>query len=296
MVALVTNAAATPQGRADVLGLVEAATTAAGRRPLSDEHWLALVSGPAAGVTSIGARDGDALVAVAQVVRGNDAHSVEVVVAPDATDDPRPALLAAALEAVRADGGGPVHYWLSAPSAADGEAALAAGFQPTRRLLQLRRPLPTGLPVEETTRAFRPGVDEAAWLAVNNRAFASHPEQGAWTRETLARRQAEPWFDPDGFRLHERDGRLAAFCWTKLHPAAGGDPAMGEIYVIGVDPDFQGLGLGRQLTLAGLDAIAERGLDLGMLYVDESNTGALALYGALGFEVHHTDVAYTTVA
>jgi mycothiol synthase len=294
MVELVTDATSAAEGRRAVLALVDDATAAHGRRPLSDEHWLALMAGPVDGVTVIAAHVDGNLAGVAQVVRGNDAHSIEVVVAPGAAEDPRAALLGAALAAVRADGGGEAHYWQSAPGPDDDAVARGAGLDPTRELLQMRRDLPTGVVVGVPTRAFRPGVDDAAWLAVNNRAFAAHPEQGAWTSDDLSRRQAEPWFDPDGFRLHERDGRLAAFCWTKLHPGAGDDPPMGEIYVIAVDPDFQGLGLGRQLTLAGLESIAERGVGVGMLYVDGSNTGAVALYRALGFTVHHTDVAYTT--
>ena len=148
----------------------------------------------------------------------------------------------------------PVHWWRSAPS--DGDIALARslGAVGERRLLQMRRSLPTGLPVDVATRAFRVGADEAAWVTVNNRAFAAHPEQGRWTIDDVRAREAEPWFDADGFRLHERDGRLAAFCWTKLHHDH--QPVLGEIYVIGVDPDFQGLGLGRALTLAGLASIA----------------------------------------
>ncbi len=278
-----------------VRALVEGATSEQGDRPLSDEHWLALTrQSPNVAAAAI-ARDGDRVVAFAQAVRGNDAHSLELVVA-DGADRAVVGrdVVRAALDALRADPAatGVVHFWVSAPTGEDDQLARTAGLAPARRLLQMRRPLPTGLPVDVETRAFRPGEDEDAWLTVNNRAFADHPEQGGWTRGTLAQRQAEPWFDPQGFRLHERDGRLAAFCWTKLHHDH--DPVLGEIYVIGVDPDFQGLGLGRQLTLAGLESIADRGVETGMLYVDEANRGALAMYEHLGFRVHHVDVAYST--
>ena len=112
------------------------------------------------------------------------------------------------------------------------------------------------------------------------------------TDERLAHQMAESWFDPDGFRLHIIDGRLAAFCWTKRHPEAPADPAMGEIYVIGVDPDFQGRGLGRALTVAGLEWLAESGETIGMLYVDATNTAARGLYDSLGFHTHHVDRLY----
>ena len=129
---------------------------------------------------------------------------------------------------------------------------------------------------------------------MNNRAFAWHPEQGNMTREGLAQRQAEPWYDPRGFLLHERDGRLAGFCWTKVHPATGDEPRMGEIYVIATAPEEAGRGLGRALTTAGLDWLHhERSTPVGMLYVDGDNTPAVALYEKLGFTRHHVDRAYT---
>lgn len=179
------------------------------------------------------------------------------------------------------------------PTEADDERAAAEGLTERRDVWQLRRPLPIDASGAVPTRAFVPGsADEAAWIAVNNRAFIGHPDQSGMTTDRLHDQLAEDWFDAEGFRLHERDGRLAAFCWTKRHPAIDGDPAMGEIYVVGVDPDFQRLGLGRALVLAGLAWLADAGDTVGMLYVDASNVRARSLYDELGFTRHHVDRLY----
>jgi mycothiol synthase len=165
------------------------------------------------------------------------------------------------------------------------------GFTRGRELLQMRRALPhpeaPRWPAGTVVRRFVAGRDEDAWLAVNNAAFEGHVEQGGWTTETLAQRQAEPWFDPSGFLLAEQGGRLTGFCWTKVHP-----DGLGEIYVIAVDPAAQGTGLGKALVLGGLAGLAERGVTTGMLYVDAANEGAVGLYRHLGFDVHHVDRAY----
>lgn len=164
------------------------------------------------------------------------------------------------------------------------QMADANGFTLEREILQLRRDLPLDEPWSLAVRPFEVGRDDAAWIECNNRAFAWHPDQRDFTLAALQTKQAEPWFDPAGFLLHERDGRLAGFCWTKVH--ADERPPLGEIFVIGVDPDFQGQGLGRQLVLAGLDWLAGQGLRNGILYTESSNVSALALYAKLGFETN----------
>jgi mycothiol synthase len=194
------------------------------------------------------------------------------------------------LDVVRAGGGGPTYVWVSSPTPADDSVAAAAGLSVGRDLYELRASLP--LPsVDLAWRPFRRPDDEEAWLSVNNAAFDWHPEQGGWTLAKLQSALDEPWVDLEGFLVHERDGRMAGFCWTKVH--SWETPALGEIYVIAVHPDFHGLGLGKALTLAAMSWLhSARGITVGNLYVDASNTTALGMYEALGFTRHRVDRAY----
>lgn len=282
---------------AEVSELLAAVERADGYRPLGDHAWLDLMEGGRAGFAGLVAWEPGHShpVAYAQVSRGNDSWGLELVVDPHhryEMGEIGPELLAAALEVVAGEGGGPVHWWVFEATGVHRRLAEAVGLAPDRVLHQMRRPLPTGLDYTLDTRPFRPGADDEAWLAVNNRAFHWHPEQGGWERDMLRARMREPWFDANGFLLHERDGRLAGFCWTKIHPATPASEALGEIYVIAVDPAFHGLGLGRALTLAGLDWLARKGVGTGMLYVDAANVAAVTMYERLGFAVHHDDQAF----
>ncbi|MGH9258814.1 MAG: mycothiol synthase [Acidimicrobiales bacterium] len=233
--------------------------------------------------------------AYSQVIRGERRWELELVYDHDqarVVDGLGAAaeVLAAAIAVVRAEGGGHVHLWITRPTEAHDRLATGVGLAPGRELWQLRRPLPVDEEWQLTTRPFVVGQDENAWLEVNNRAFDWHPEQGAWTIDDLRSRESEPWFDPAGFLLHEIDGRLAGFCWTKVH--ADHDPPLGEIYVIAVDPDIHGRGLGRALALAGLAHLHDKGLRVGMLYVDADNAPATGLYLDMGFALDHLDRAY----
>jgi mycothiol synthase len=226
---------------------------------------------------------------VALVHGGHDANGREVV----------GALLRAAREQVAQHGGGTLVLWRHHPDAAEDAGALDAGFHVARELFQMRVPLPIAeapvWPPGIRARTFEPGRDDAAWLGVNNRAVEGHAEQGAWTEATLQQRLAEPWVDLSLFFVAEDDtGELVGFHWCKVHPPSGDDPALGEIYVIGVDPIARAKGIraGRPLALVGLDAMAQRGITTGMLYCAADNEPALRLYRSLGFDVYRVDRAY----
>jgi len=170
-------------------------------------------------------------------------------------------------------------------------AATARGYTEQRVLWQLRRSLsdPPEVPLPEGVRlrAFVPGQDEEAWLAVNAVAFAEHAEQRRWTRVDVEMRENEAWFDPSGFLLAFRDDTLVGFHWTKVHPTG-----IGEVYVLGVAPEAQGLHLGPALLSAGLAYLAGRGVAVVMLYVDESNSAAMRMYRRYGFAQYDMDAQY----
>ena len=191
-----------------------------------------------------------------------------------------------------------LQLWAHGDLPAAASLASRTGFERFRALWQMRRSLRDRLdrpefPPGSTLRTFVPGQDEEEWLSLNGRAFSKHPEQGAWTRRDLELREREPWFDPAGFFIALRDGRMAGFHWTKVPGGAEeAEEAEGEVYVVGVDPGEQGSGLGRALTLAGLGYLRDRGLAQAMLYVDEDNRPAIRMYAALGFTRTRTDAMY----
>ena len=210
--------------------------------------------------------------------------ALDLVVAPSARGHGVGAGLAAA--AVPPTGG--LTAWSHGNHPAAAALAPRFGLRRMRDLWVMRRPLDDlpGLPGPTAgssvdVRAFRAGIDEDAFLAVNAAAFAHHPEQGGMTRGDLDARIAEPWFDPAGFFLAWRGDELLGYHWTKVHTAPDGD--FGEVYVVGVAPSAWGGGLGRLLTLTGLHHLASRGLPEVILYVESDNAPAVAVYERLGF-------------
>lgn len=245
---------------------------------------------------------GQDLAGFAVVVEEPDGHGIlEIAVHPSYRNQGVADRLVGALKEVRGFDG--LNAWSHGNHEAAADLAARYGYAPVRELWKMRMTtagadLPdAGLPDGVSIRAFVPGKDEDAWLAANRAAFADHPEQGNLTRADLEARMAEDWFDPAGFFLAEdRHGRLLGYHWTKVHPRHGSHPAIGEVYVVGVTPEAQGMGLGKALTITGIKHLRDAGLNGVMLYVDAGNTAAVALYRRLGFTRWDMDVMYGPAA
>ena len=308
----ITSAELTTAQIDEVLALVEAARRADGVAPLSEHAMLHLRydSTGQSGAARSGGRD--FIVTANGEIAGYaylDPASAEGEVTGELVIHPRRRRqgLGRALtgELVAAAAGYVLRLWAHGDLPAAAALARAAGFERFRALWQMRRSLGEPLdqpvlPAGRELRTFVPGQDEDEWLSVNGRAFAKHPEQGGWTRHDLELREREPWFDPAGFFIATRDGRMTGFHWTKVHdPSPRGDEdqqSLGEVYVVGVDPVEQGSGLGRALTLTGLRYLRDLGVGQVMLYVDEDNIPAVKMYEALGFTRARVDAMYRSAS
>ncbi|MFY4719322.1 mycothiol synthase [Streptomyces sp. LaBMicrA B280] len=290
-----THSALTPDQAEAVLTLLGEAARADGQQPVSEQGRLQLRGGAREGVSHLLLTVDGQLVGYAQLEDTDpvEAPAAELVIGPEFRGHGHGRALGAALLAAS---GKRLRVWAHGGHPAARHLAQALGLTLFRELRQMRREL-TGLELADPqlpegvrVRAFEPGKDDTAWLAVNAGAFAHHPEQGSLTQRDLDDRKAQPWFDPAGFFLAERRGELIGFHWTKVHAEEG----LGEVYVLGVRPGEQGGGLGKALTTIGLRHLAAQGLPTAMLYVDADNKAAVSVYERLGFRTYETDLMYRT--
>ncbi|MCH0538548.1 mycothiol synthase [Streptomyces sp. MUM 203J] len=289
--------ALTPEQVQDVLALIADAAQTDGMPAVSEQGRLQLRGGRREGVRHLLLTVSGRLAGYAQLEDTDpvEAPAAELVVDPAQRGRGHGRALGSAL---LAQSGKRLRVWAHGGKSAARHLAQVLGLTLFRELRQLRRPLvPLDIPEPELPpgiriRTFAPGQDDAAWLALNAAAFAHHPEQGALTQRDLDDRKAEPWFDPKGFFLAEResDGSLVGFHWTKVHA----EDQLGEVYVLGIAPDAQGGGLGKALTAIGLRHLASQGLPTAMLYVDADNPAALRVYEGMGFTTHEVDLMYRT--
>lgn len=270
--------------------LISRSSMVDGQPPFNDQ---ALVDAASGARTLIVAEHGDVIAGAVLIGQGE----FEFVVDPEFRRNGLGGIL---LERIL-DGAEPgIAGWAHGDHPASRILAERTGFEPVRTLYQLRMPVPAAPSTDSgnegagsanegiVVEAFRPGVDDDAWVELNARVFADHPEQGSITVDDLHARMADAWFDAGDFLIARDGDRLVAYNWLKIE----GPDEPGEIYVVGVDERYAGQGLGRMLMQRAFDRLRERGVSTAALYVDADNVGAVHLYRSLGFTDHTVDVQY----
>ncbi|WP_445253814.1 mycothiol synthase [Nocardia sp. XZ_19_385] len=280
----------------EVRGVLARATAADGVAPISEQAVLSLTADAPA--RHLFVRRAGAVAGYANLVPAHGEHSAmaEVAVDPEFRGQ---GIGAELVSAVLAEGGPGARVWAHGDRPAAKAVAARLGLVTARELWQMRRPLATpelpelAVPDGIVLRTYAGPADDAELLRVNAAAFSWHPEQGGWTERDIEIRRDADWFDPKGLFIAADPAdpaRILGFHWTKVH--LDEDPAIGEVYVVGIDPAAQGRGLGRLLTLAGLHYLRERELGEVLLYTEADNTAAVNTYTKLGFAPAHIDAAY----
>lgn len=144
---------------------------------------------------------------------------------------------------------------------------------------------PPAWPDGYASRPFDRTRDIVEWVEVFNAAFADHPTPLQLDAKRIEAGLADPDNDDrDIVLLTERaTGHIVGFCNCDTNRRDGklGDHA--ELWSIGVRPDLQGRGLGRQLVRAGVENVRSLGIRNVSLSVNGRNQSALGLYESEGF-------------
>lgn len=296
----VWRSALTTEDQRQVRELVAAATEFDGVAPVGEQVLRELGHERTEHLLVADPETDDAVAGYLNLAGDADAAMAELVVHPRAR---RGGIGAALVRAALAKTAGRNRFWAHGTLPPAQATASALGLVAVRELVQMRRSLrdvpEPRVPAGVRIRTYAGTTDDPELLRVNNAAFVHHPEQGGWTAAQLQERRGEPWFDPAGLFLAFDAGdedRLLGFHWTKVHLDQA---ALGEVYVVGVDPSAQGRGFGQALTAVGIASLAERltGPDVSgdptvMLYVESDNVAAVRTYENLGFSTFSVDTAF----
>jgi len=172
------------------------------------------------------------------------------------------------------------------------------GFRFIRRFLEMRLDLsevrvPNMGQIGPRYRQMKSGEEEKL-VQIQNRSFT-----GTWgfnpnTVDEIAYRIGLPNCFPEDIILACDGDHVIGYCWTRTYVGErnvtrGGK---GRIYMLGVDPDYRGKGIGKEVFLAGLSHLKSKGLGMVDLTVESENEAARTLYRSAGFKVRTRSLWY----
>jgi len=170
------------------------------------------------------------------------------------------------------------------------------GFRCVRRFLELGLDLsqaPVSDRIGNRCRHLK-GGEEDKLVHIQNRSFADTWGFNPNTVEEIAYRTRLPNCSLEDIILACDDDTVTGYCWTRIYvgknkTAEGGK---GRIYMLGVEPDYRGRGIGKEVLLAGLSGLKRRGMGIVELTVDSQNKAARALYRSAGFQIRTRSLWY----
>ncbi len=136
--------------------------------------------------------------------------------------------------------------------------------------------------------------EEDKLAQIQNRSFAEHWGYNPNTVEEIIYRTNLSNSSPEDVVLTYDGDKVTGYCWTGVTPE--GEATTGErrgrIFMLGVEPDYRGKGVGKRVLLAGLAHLKSKGLRVAELTVDSENETACALYRSVGFEIQTSSLWY----
>ncbi len=144
-------------------------------------------------------------------------------------------------------------------------------------------PLPSGIEI----RPYR-SDDLSDLIRVNAVAFADHPEQGDMDKASFNAYRNQPWYRDEDILVATDSTGLIGFHWMKIQD----EQSLAEIYVLGVSPQRQSLGIGSALVRYGLNHMYRRGAQRVILYVAGEEDRIIGFYMREGFHIVFSDAAY----
>jgi len=172
------------------------------------------------------------------------------------------------------------------------------GFECVRRFLELRLDMTKvrWQDIDQAALGFRhlQYGEEDTLTQLQNRSFAGSWGYNPNTVEQVTYHTNLSDRSPEDIVLTYDGDKVTGYCWTGIiyEAEAAIGKRRGRIFMLGVDPDYQGTGVGRRALLAGLARLNSKGVQVTELTVDSENEVACALYRSVGFEVHTSSLWY----
>jgi len=138
--------------------------------------------------------------------------------------------------------------------------------------------------------------EEDKLTQIQNRAFVSTWGFNPNTAEEITYRTNLSTYSPEDIVLICERDKVIGYCWTGIICEGGvASERKGSVFMLGVDPDYRGKGIGKRVLLAGLARLKSKDLQVAELTVDSENKVACALYKSIGFKVQTSSFWYEKV-